>query len=281
MRDAEGRPVTMGAPPATASSFVGSLASCSDEAAESTQVPNRRARPRWARHGEHLVDKGGKDMVDPEKRNGAESAERLEKERERLEREREALEREREKIEREREKVERVQEEMETRLERQEERLEQLEEELDAREEALDEAEEGLEVEGIEGIREMLNVVSDRIPHLMRGMHESVYSPEQVQATAQAFASFYKTLVDSGMPEHLAAEMTRQHFDNLQSQMQMQMKSRKSKRGCGGGDIPGPDFDPLGPNFDPFRRSQRSKPAQPAEPAEPAARAEPCEPCSN
>ena len=40
-----------GTPPATASSFVGSLASCSDEAAESTQVPNRRARPRWARHG--------------------------------------------------------------------------------------------------------------------------------------------------------------------------------------------------------------------------------------
>jgi len=218
-------------------------------------------------------------MVDPEKRNGAESAERLEKERERLEREREALEREREKIEREREKVERAQEKMETQLERQEERLEKLEEELDAREEALDEAEEGLEVEGIEGIREMLDVVSDRIPHLMRGMHESVYSPEQVQATAQAFASFYKTLVDSGMPEHLAAEMTRQHFDNLQSQMQMQMKSRKSKHGCG--DIPGSDFDPLGPNFDPFRRSQRSKPAPPAERAEPAEPAEPCEPCSD
>jgi chromosome segregation ATPase len=217
-------------------------------------------------------------MVDSDKRNGTESAGRLEKERERLEREREALEREREKLEREREKVERAQEEMETRLERQEERLEQLEEELEAREEALDDAAEELEVEGIEGIREMLDVVSDRIPHLMRGMHESVYSPEQVQATAQAFASFYKTLVDSGMPDVLAAEMTRQHFDNLQSQMQMQMKPRKSKHGCGGGDIPGPDFDPLGPNFDPFRRSQRSKPAQPAEPAEPAA---PCEPCSD
>jgi chromosome segregation ATPase len=217
-------------------------------------------------------------MVDLEKRDGAESAGKLEKERERLEREREALEREREKIEREREKVERAQEEMETRLERQEERLEKLEEELDAREEALDEAEEELEVEGIEGIREMLDVVSDRIPHLMRGMHESVYSPDQLKATAEAFASFYRTLVDSGMPDHLAAEMTRQHFDNLQSQMQMQMSSRKSKHGCGGGDIPGPDFDPLGPNFDPFRRSQRSTSAQPAESAAPA---EPYEPCSD
>ncbi|MCX6099624.1 MAG: hypothetical protein NTX69_06385 [Candidatus Bipolaricaulota bacterium] len=264
-----------GTPPATASSVVGSFASCSTEAAESARAPNERARPRWVQHSDHRVDKGGEDMVDSEKRNGAESAGRLEKERERLEREREALEREREKLEREREKVERAQEEMETRLERQEERLEQLEEELEAREEALDDAAEELEVEGIEGIREMLDVVSDRIPHLMRGMHESVYSPEQVQATAQAFASFYKTLVDSGMPDVLAAEMTRQHFDNLQSQMQMQMKPRKSKHGCSCGDIPGPDFDPLGPNFDPFRRSQRSKPAEPAEPAAP------CEPCSD
>jgi hypothetical protein len=262
--------------PATESSFVGGLASRSAEAAKSTQAPNGKACLRFAKHAEHRRDKGGKDMVDPEKRSGAESVERLEKERERLERERETLEREREKIEREREKVERAQEEMETRLERQEERLEKLEEELDAREEALDEAEEELEVEGIEGIREMLDVVSDRIPHLMRGMHESVYSPDQLKATAEAFASFYRTLVDSGMPDHLAADMTRQHFDNLQSQMQMQMKSRKPKHGCG--DIPGPDFDPLGPNFDPFRRSQRSKPAQPVEPAEPA---EPREPCSD
>ena len=267
-----------GAAPGAASSFVGSLAGSNAEDAKSPQAPNEGARPRFTKHVEHRVDKGGEDMVDSEKRNGAESAGKLEKERERLEREREALEREREKLEREREKVERAQEEMETRLERQEERLEQLEEELEAREEALDDAAEELEVEGIEGIREMLDVVSDRIPHLMRGMHESVYSPEQVQATAQAFASFYKTLVDSGMPDYLAAEMTRQHFDNLQSQMQMQMKPRKSKHGCGCGDIPGPDFDPLGPNFDPFRRSQRSKPAQPAEPAEPAA---PCEPRSD
>jgi hypothetical protein len=244
----------------------------------SARLPNERAHPRLAKHGEHHVDKGGRDMVDSDKRNGTESAGKLEKERERLEREREALEREREKLEREREKVERAQEEMETRLERQEERLEQLEEELEAREEALDEAEEGLEVEGIEGIREMLDVVSDRIPHLMRGMHESVYSPEQVQATAQAFASFYKTLVTSGIPDYVAADMTRQHFDNLQAQMGMQMSSRKPKQGrcdAHGPDVDtlGPNFDPLGTSFDPFRRSQRSNPAQPAEPAEPA---EPC-----
>jgi hypothetical protein len=214
---------------------------------------------------------GGRDMADQDKRNGAELAERVERERERLERERQALEREMEKLEREREKIDRIQEEMETRLERQEERLEKLEEELEAREEELEEAEEelgDLEVEGVEGIREMLDVVSDRIPHLMRGIQESVYSPERLKGTADAFASFYKTLVDAGMPSHTAAELTRQHFENLQAQMGMHTGARRTKRHHQ--DVPGPDFDPLGPNFDPFRCSRHEQPPEPAEPAEPA-----------
>jgi hypothetical protein len=54
---------------------------------------------------------------------------------------------------------------------------------------------------GIEGVREMLDVVSDRLPHLMRGLHDSVYSPERLQTTADSFASFYKTLTESGIPD--------------------------------------------------------------------------------
>ena len=250
---------------------------------------------------EHRMTKGGTKMGDPDKRNGPEVFARTEKERERLEREREALEQEREKIdgrekvEREREKLDRVQEQIEARLELQEERLEQLEEELEAREEALDEAAEeldGIEVEGVEGIREMLDVMSDRLPHLMRGIHDTIYSPDRVQTTAEAFASFYKTLVKSGMPDYLAADMTRQHFATLQSEMQAQMGSRKSpRRGhgprgpecdpCPECDPLGPNFDPLGPNFDPFGGRRRGRPAAPAEPAEPAAPAEPCDPCTD
>jgi hypothetical protein len=30
----------------------------------------------------------------------------------------------------------------------------------------------------------MLNVMSDRLPHLLQGIHESVYSPEQLKSTA-------------------------------------------------------------------------------------------------
>lgn len=253
--------------------------------------PSQDAAARVATH------KGGSGMTDPKARNGSgqnghaereRERERLERERETLDREREKMEREREradrereKLDREREKLDRLQEALEERLERQEDRLQELEEELEERMESLDEAAaelEGIEVEGIEGVREMLDVVSDRLPHLMRGLHDSVYSPERLQTTADSFASFYKTLTESGIPDYLAAQMTQRHFETLERQMQARMgQQRTSRRGHGAGtdvDPLGPNFDPLGPNFDPLGE-RRGRNARPPEPAEPAA---PCDP---
>ncbi len=149
-----------------------------------------------------------RSMSDQEKRNGTE-------------REREKLERERERLEREREKLERLQEEMEARIEHQQERLEELEDELEAREEELDEREEeleGLEVEGAEGMREMLDVVSERIPNLMRGIQDTVYSPENLKKTSDALVGFFKSLVDAGMDPDEAAEMTKLQMIHMQNQ---------------------------------------------------------------
>jgi hypothetical protein len=283
------------------------LRSRAREAVRPAQGPERsEPSPDAAAHGLVTMHKGGRGMTDPKSRNGSgqnETPER-ERERERLEREREALDREREKMEREREradrerekldrereKLDRLQEGLEERLERQEERLQELEEELESRMEALDEAAaeleglEDIEVDGIEGVREMLDVVSDRLPHLMRGLHDSVYSPERLQATAESFASFYKTLTESGMPEHLAAQMTQKHFENLERQVQARMGQQRPSRKGRGGPGPGPDFDPLGPNFDPLgpnfdplgggrqgRSACTHEPPEPAEPAEPGA----------
>ena len=259
-----------------------------------------RALPDSGRSAEEAVrgfiagHKGGRGMTDPKMRNGSGASGNLdrERERERLEREREALDREREKMDRERERADRerekldrererldhVQEELEQRLERQEERLEELEEQLEERMEALDDAAadlDDIEVQGVEGIREVLDVITDRMPGIVRGIQESVYSPERIQATADAFATFYKTLVASGMPDHLAVELTRQHFDRLQSEMRSQMGVRTStrrSRGSHGSDVDplGPNFDPLGPNFDPLGgRYDTPEPPEPAEPAEP------------
>lgn len=236
-------------------------------------------------------------MTDPQMRNGSgptgnhdreRERERLEREREALDREREKMDREREradrereKLDREREKLDRIQEELDARIQRQEERLEELEEELEERIEALDEAAanlddlEDIEVEGVEGIREMLSAVTDKMPQLMRDIQESMYSPEQLKATAEAFASFYKTLVASGMPNADAAYITQKHFDRIQSQMGTRVRQHKPTRKGRGG--PGPDFDPLGPNFDPLGPNfdpfgcKAPEPAGPSEPREPHA----------
>ncbi len=251
------------------------------------------------RNREPRARKGEEAMSESDRRNGcgpAASSERdrerererlerereaLDRERERLDRERERADREREKLDREREKLDRLQEALEERVERQEERLQELEDELEERMEALDAAAEELEgledieVDGIEGVREMLNVMSDRLPHLLRGIHESVYSPEQLQSTAGSFAAFYKTLVESGIPGDHAAQMTKHHFESLERQVRAQMEapnpSRRGRSGRGDDFDPlGPNFDPLGPNFDPLaRRGGGRRPPEPAEPAEP------------
>lgn len=235
-------------------------------------------------------------MADSEKGNGSTGNHDRERERERLEREREGLDREREKLDRERERADRerekldrerekldqMQEALEERLERQEERLQELEDELEERMEALDEAAselddfEGIEVEGIEGVREMLDAVTDRMPRIMRGIQETIYAPERLQATAEAYAGFYKTLKESGMPDHVAADLTQRHFEDLQRQMQTQMGDRRARRK--GKPAPGPDFDPLGPNFDPLGPNFDPFGGKP-EPPEPAEPAEPCTPC--
>jgi len=195
-----------------------------------------------------------RSMTDHEKRNGVEA------ERGKLEKERERLEKERERLEQEREKIEKLQEEMEARIERQEERLEEMENELDAREEELDGREEELEeleVEGAEGIREVLDVVSERIPSLMRGIQDTVYSPENLKKTSDALVGFFKNLVDAGMDSDEAAEMTK---------MQMLMLQKQALWTA----------EPVHPGARP-RHARPARPARPADPAEPAEPAEPTE----
>jgi len=195
-----------------------------------------------------------RSMAGQEKRNGFES------ERAELKKERERLERERERLEREREQLEKYQEHQEEELEREQERLEKLEEELEAREEKLDEREddledlEELEVEGVEGVREVLDVVSERIPNLMRGIQETVYSSENLEKMAGAIASFYKKLIDAGIDEDQAAHMTNMQLSFMQSQSNLATSPLTATR-----------------------RIRRVRPPRPSRPTEPAETTEPTE----
>jgi len=132
-----------------------------------------------------------------------------------FERERERLETEREALRQERARLEQLRETIEAR----EEELEDLEDELEDLQDTIEDHEEELEdeFEDAESVKEILDVVSDRIPALITGIQQAVYSPGQSKQIARSIAEFYKTLIESGMPERDASALTISHMHNLQT----------------------------------------------------------------
>lgn len=158
-------------------------------------------------------------------RNGRENAEKarqmaqveIERERARLETEKERLEAERSSLDAERSRLESLLERIEARTERieaVEDRLEELEDALDDREDELEDQEE--DVVEATSINELLDAVSDKVPHLLRGIRRAISSPEENQRFAESIAAFYRTLVDAGMDPDTANTLTLTHMSNLQ-----------------------------------------------------------------
>ncbi|RLE29591.1 hypothetical protein DRJ54_04365 [Candidatus Acetothermia bacterium] len=66
-----------------------------------------------------------------------------------------------------------------------------------------------------EEVREILDVVSDRIPALLKGLRDVLYSKEAAENMANAVATFYKKLVEAGIPKEDARDMARGYMINL------------------------------------------------------------------
>jgi predicted nuclease with TOPRIM domain len=118
-----------------------------------------------------------------------------------MESERLRLERERQQLDLERERLEKLRSELDAR----EDQLEKLEDELEDLEEELDDQEE--ELEGAESVREIFDVVSERMPTLMRGIEDALTTPEAVEKKAKSLAMYYKTLVEAGMDKGMAESL--------------------------------------------------------------------------
>ena len=58
-------------------------------------------------------------------------------------------------------------------------------------------------------IGEILSVVRTEVPGLVRDLMDTIYSPESAEKMAKSVATFYKTLVDSGIDEKEALEMAK------------------------------------------------------------------------
>lgn len=66
-----------------------------------------------------------------------------------------------------------------------------------------------------EKIKEILDVVSEKIPGLLKELSGLLYSPESAKKYAEAAAIFYKELKNAGMTEEQAYELTSQYLSTL------------------------------------------------------------------
>ena len=70
-------------------------------------------------------------------------------------------------------------------------------------------------VRDVDDLREVLSAVSDKVPDLLRGLRDVLYSAEAAGNMASAVATFYKKLVEAGIPREDAMDMTRGYMINL------------------------------------------------------------------
>ena len=66
-----------------------------------------------------------------------------------------------------------------------------------------------------EKIKEILDVVSEKVPGLLRELSDLLYSPKSAKQYAEAAATFYKELKTAGMTEEQAFELTSQYLSTL------------------------------------------------------------------
>ena len=66
-----------------------------------------------------------------------------------------------------------------------------------------------------EKIKEILDVVSEKIPGLLKELSQVLYGPKEAKQFGVAISTFYKELLDAGMTEEQAFELTRQYMSTL------------------------------------------------------------------
>ncbi len=70
-------------------------------------------------------------------------------------------------------------------------------------------------VKDIDDLKEVLGIVTDKVPGILRGLRDVLYSKDAAENMADAVATFYKRLVDAGIPKEQAMDMTRGYMINL------------------------------------------------------------------
>jgi len=70
-------------------------------------------------------------------------------------------------------------------------------------------------IHSVDDLRELLETVGDKVPDLLRGLRNLVYSKEAAENMADAVSTFYTKLVAAGIPKEDALDMARGYVLNL------------------------------------------------------------------
>jgi hypothetical protein len=70
-------------------------------------------------------------------------------------------------------------------------------------------------VESPEDIAYILDTVSDKVPSMIKGIIGAFFSPEAARDMAKSVAEFRKTLIEGGIPEDEAMNMTREYMQTV------------------------------------------------------------------
>ena len=63
-------------------------------------------------------------------------------------------------------------------------------------------------------IKEILDVVSEKVPKLLEEITDALFSPEKAEKFGETVAKFYKSMIDSGMSPEQAFELTQKFMDS-------------------------------------------------------------------
>ena len=68
--------------------------------------------------------------------------------------------------------------------------------------------------EDVEELKEVLDVVSEKVPRLIREVMEALMDPGRAREFGRAVAEFYSELLKHGMPPEEAARLTEKFMDS-------------------------------------------------------------------
>ncbi|MHA2059825.1 MAG: hypothetical protein ACW976_03510, partial [Candidatus Ranarchaeia archaeon] len=79
-----------------------------------------------------------------------------------------------------------------------------------------------------EEVREILEAVADNLPKILDSFSNLLFSSKSGEELGKAIGSFYKSLVDSGIPPERATQMTEQYMESATSVSRMLQKAMDS-----------------------------------------------------